>query len=142
MRIFPDTTGMATGLCLFGAGFGGENDARWLKEDGVRGTVVDNDKAAIERMRSNYPDNWKFRCEDVYVFLIDAITRKEHFDVISVDQPVDQTTKVHRWLPQIWTLVNKMLVVVAPVKSEPPAFARNIEHIIRSNSWEWWVIRK
>lgn len=139
MRIFPDTTGMKTGLCLFGAGFGGENDARWLKKDGVRGTVVDNDKAAINRMRINYPDSWNFLCEDVYKFLRDA---KEHFDIISIDQPAGETDNIHVWLPQIWMLVNKMLVVLAPWDYEPPAFAQNIEHIIRSEDWEWWVIRK
>ena len=142
MRIFPDTTGMRTGLCLFGAGFGGENDARWLKEDGVIGTVVDNDLAAIKRMRINYPDSWNFCCDDAYAFLRNAIIKEEHFDIISIDQPMDQTADIHSWLSQVWMLVNKMLVIGAPFNYEPPAFAQNIEHIIRSSSWEWWVIRK
>jgi hypothetical protein len=139
MRIFPDTKGMETGLCLFGAGFGGKNDARWLKEDGVIGTVVDTDEVALQRMKANYPDSWKFYCNDAYKFLEDA----EHYDVISIDQPMDETTLVHALLPQIWTLADKMLVVLAPVDFPPPAFAGfNHERINRTKGWEWWVFRK
>ena len=71
-----------TGLCLFAAGFLGQNDAIHMWQAAMDVTCVDTDDERLREMRSLYPDDWTFLVGDAWGF--EKVADKV-YDVVSID---------------------------------------------------------
>lgn len=98
-------------LCLFSAWYGGQQDAKFLRDAGLASvTCVDNDKKKLEAMKPAYPATWKFVEEDAFV----AITRSSPggFDVVTADPwSGDLDVQVRAWLPRLVAITRRVLIL-------------------------------
>lgn len=98
-----------TGLCLFAAGFLGQNDAIHMWQAGMDVTCVDTDEERVREMRSLYPDDWTFVIEDAWRF---EKVATDIYDVVSVDNFTGKIEpRVLGSLP-LWCALARSLVTV------------------------------
>lgn len=108
-----------TGLCLFAAAFLGTNDAVHMARSGMRVTCVDTDGPRLAEMEGLYPKDWAFHVEDAWDWALDAYSRGDRWDVVSVDtftgNATDQSCKtIGLWL----SLANRAVTMTIPHRAE------------------------
>lgn len=124
-----------SGLCLFGAGFYGANDAIHLYyADMPYVQIVDIDANKLSEMEAAYPKEWVFTTADVKEWVpIVANASLLSWDIVSVDAP----TQLFRWvldnLDTIAKLANKYLVIT---------MYADLEEEVRTDDSEWKQIAK
>jgi hypothetical protein len=100
-----------SGLCLFGAGFYGANDAIHMYiEDIKRVDIVDIDEQKMKEMSKTYTTGWGFTVMDV-VQWIDEWAVGATWDIVSVDPPVAMQEWCIFNLKAICNLANKYVVL-------------------------------
>ena len=123
----------STGLCLFGAGFYGANDAIHMYNAGVRAVqVVDTDGEKLSVMEGIYPPTWVFDTNDVTVWVPKIANAKViTWDIVSVDAPTSMFPWVLSNFDEIATLANKYLVVTMAVE-----LAEAVAYFCDNLDWE------
>ena len=102
----------SSGLCLFGAGFYGANDAIHMLGADIAVHVVDNDEVKMATMEDMYPTDWIFDTNDVTVWLPKIANAKVvTWDIVSVDAPQNMFPWVLSNFDEIAKLANKYLVI-------------------------------
>jgi hypothetical protein len=100
------------GLCLFGAGFLGHNDAIHFAEHGLETTVVDVDEERLAEMRALYPEEWEFVCADAWAYAEAAADAGVVFDAVSVDVYTGDAELRALQELELWTSLASRLVTV------------------------------
>lgn len=104
-----------SGLCLFGAGFYGANDAIHMFKAGMRDvTIMDTDRQKIAAMVKMYPHEWYFLGHDVFDWLesiVDYYKDPYLWDIVVVDPPLSLIHDVCANLDKFLALASKYLVL-------------------------------
>lgn len=102
-----------SGLCLFGAGFYGRNDAIHMYNAGIkRCTVLDIDEKKIHDMIEMYPISWVIQPTDVLRWVPNtANSGLLTWDIVSVDAPTNLFEWVRDNFDDLVKLTNKYLVI-------------------------------
>ena len=102
-----------SGLCLFGAGFYGANDAIHMYNAGLDFvSVVDSDDEKVKVMEAMYPHRWSFLTSDVTTWVPNVANNSFlNWDIVSVDSPTNMFSWVIDNLGVIAKLSNKYVVV-------------------------------
>lgn len=108
-----------TGLCLFGAGFLGRNDAIHMRDAGMHATVVDIDEMKMQAMKPLYPVDWDFTTADVWVYAQLATQFDLTWDVVSVDPPVALLDRAVEDIGLWLSLTDEVLVLTCSTSVEP-----------------------
>ncbi len=133
--------GCETALVLFASAFGGEQDARYIADAGLRATCVDLNVKTLLRMQNDYPDDWQFIVADAYVF--PRLSRKT-WDVVTADPFTNEFAKAAGML-QAWCDLARRFVVlgVAPGQwLDVPTGWTLREKIRRSAVAHWAVLER
>ena len=102
-----------SGLCLFGAGFYGANDAIHMFHTSMPYVqVVDNDADKIAVMEDMYPPEWVFTVADITTWVPNvANTQVLSWDIVSVDAQQSMFPWVLSNFDTIAKLANKYIVL-------------------------------
>jgi len=103
-----------TGLCLFAAGFLGQNDAIHMWGAGMTVFLVDTDQERLVEMTSLYPPDWNLAVCDAWDFAQRwaSIFRPSGSDVVSVDNFTGEIEpRVLNDLPLWCSLARRMVTV-------------------------------
>lgn len=79
--------GCDSALVMFCAAFGGNQDARWVRDAGLTATCIDLDQPKLHAMANSYPKDWRFLCGDVYEF---PASTTDMWDVVTLDPFTNQ----------------------------------------------------
>jgi len=102
-----------SGLCLFGAGFYGANDAIHMFRTSLPYVqVVDNDPTKIAVMESMYPAKWIFTIADITTWVPNVANASVlSWDIVSVDAQQSMFPWVLSNFDTIAKLANKYIVL-------------------------------
>lgn len=131
----------STALFLFGAGFGGQNDAVHGREAGVIGDVVDTDTKRLELMRLHYPWSWRFHNADAFEF---AAAATETWDVVSIDPFTgDAADRVLDEITTFVSLARHGITITLPKRKrprQPKGWKASV--FPRSDTADWLVLTR
>lgn len=100
--------GRDTALCLFAAAFGGQNDAQYLRDAGLKTVCVDTDHAKLGAMVLEYPVGWEYYYGDAFGYMV-ATDRV--WDVVTVDCPTNLFDRCVAELPLICGVARSVVVL-------------------------------
>ena len=102
-----------SGLCLFGAGFYGANDAIHMFHTSMPYVhVVDNDVWKMNEMRVMYPSEWVFSTADVTTWVPNVASASVlSWDIVSVDSPQNMFDWCWNNIDDLLKLANKYAVL-------------------------------
>ena len=121
-----------SGLCLFGAGFYGANDAIHMYNAGMTVHVVDNDATKIAVMEEMYPNDWVFSTADVTTWAPNTANNGLlTWDIVSVDAPQNMFPWVLSNFDELAKLANKYLVVTMATE-----LAESVAYFCDNLDWE------
>jgi len=102
-----------SGLCLFGAGFYGANDAIHMHYANMQYIqVVDTDAIKINDMQAEYPDEWVFTVADVTTWVPNVANASLlSWDIVSIDAPTNMFDWCWNNIDDLLKLANKYAVL-------------------------------
>jgi len=101
-----------TGLCVFSAGFYGQNDVIHMARKKMTVTCVDKDAEKLFAMAQLYPQGWEFRVDDAWEFAERSVHDGRRFDAVSVDPFLgDAAERVWETL-YLWTSLARNLLTI------------------------------
>ena len=103
----------ASGLCLFGAGFYGANDAIHMYNAGLDFvSVVDSDDEKVKVMEAMYPHRWSFLTSDVTTWVPNVAKNSFlSWDIVSIDAPANMFDWCWNNIDDLLKLANKYAVL-------------------------------